>query len=180
MRLSRNFTTEADFPEWDAPYVTDELRELAAETVARVLQPIRDRFGVPVRVTSWLTWSSGELRTGSHSAGAIDFVVDDGKTREAFEWAARTLVPAGFVGRLIYEPARPATATTPRQGEHIHMAPRASMVEAFGDPAIQVLEEEAEGEYRFYRVAAPALATVAALVAAWWVFLADRPRPAST
>lgn len=177
-RLSRNFVL-SELPGWDHPSVTEAEVARLEETVARVLQPIRTRFGVPVYVSSWTTWSDGELRDGSHAhGGTVDFVVADGRTREAFEWAAATLVPGGYIGRLIYEPERSA-AEGQRQGEHIHMAPREAMLEAFGDPAIQVLEETTEGDYRFFRTAT-ALGLGALAVVAGWLFLAIRPRFATS
>ena len=170
-QLSRNFWL-SEAAGWEEAS-EDDVAELA-ETVARVLQPIRTAMGAPVRITSWQTWSSGERRTGAHShAGTVDFTVDGGRTREAFEWASSALTPAGYVGRLIYEPARSSSEGEP-QGEHVHMAPRGAMVEVFGDPNIQVLEERAEGEYVLYRVAAGlGLAGVAVLLG--FLFLATRP-----
>lgn len=172
-QLSRNFWL-SEAPGWEEATEAD-VAELA-ETVARVLQPIRTAMGVPVRITSWQTWSSGELRTGAHAhAGTVDFIVDGGRTRQAFEWASSALTPGGYIGRLIYEPAR-SSRDGQAQGEHIHMAPRAAMVEVFGDPNIQVLEEKAEGEYVFYRVATFGLGALA--LVAGFLFLASR-RPAA-
>lgn len=152
----------------------------AAETVARVLQPVRYAMGAPVRITSWMWWHDGTPRTGSHSQpGTVDFVVDDGRTRQAFEWATSNLVPGGYIGRLIYEPARSQAEGT-RQGEHVHVASREAMVEAFGDPEIKVLQEGAEGEYSFYRVAAGWGAGALAILAAAVFLLARRPPTAAT
>lgn len=174
-RLARNFTV-GELPGYELATEADVDR--LEETVARVLQPIRTHFGVPVRITSWMWWSSGEPREGSHAhGGTVDFVVGDGRTREAYEWAATNIVPAGYVGRLIYEPERSRSEGVP-QGEHIHLAPRAAMLEAFGDPRIQVLEETAEGEYTFFRVATGiGLGTLALL--AGFFFLATRPKAAA-
>lgn len=170
-KLSRDFWLH-EFTGWER--ATEAQVSRLQETVARVLQPTRSRYGVPVRPTSWLAWSNGELRTGAHAhGGTVDYVVDDGLTRDAFEWAGRSLVPAGYIGRLIYEPARPATPTSPRQGEHIHMAPVADMVAHVGDSEIQVLEERREGEYVFARVAAGAGA-LGALALGGLFFLASR------
>ena len=177
-KLSRDFWLH-EFTGWAA---ADEAQVAQLqETVTRVLQPTRSHFGVPVRPTSWLTWSDGTERTGSHAHGAIDYVVDNGLTREAFEWAGRVLVPSGYIGRLIYEPERAATVATPRQGEHIHMAPRAAMLAYNQDGSIQVLEEQEEGRYVFARVATAATAAAAAgaLIFGGIVFLASR-RPAVT
>ena len=92
-QLSRNFWLR-EFPGWEE--ATEEDVQAAAETVALVLQPIRSELGSPVRVTSWKWWSSGEARTGSHShGGTVDFVADNGRTLEAFEWASSRLVPGG-------------------------------------------------------------------------------------
>ena len=176
-QLSRNFWLR-EFPGWER--ASEEDAQAAAETVARVLQPVRTALGVPVRVTSWMWWSNGTARTGAHSQpGTIDFVADDGLTFDAFEWANINLVPAGYIGRLIYEPARSA-AEGIRQGEHVHMAPRAAMVEVFGDPAIQVLRETSEGRYTMYRVAAAWTAGAVALVAAFVFLLARGPGRATT
>lgn len=173
-QLSRNFWLR-EFPGWERASEGDV--EAAAETVARVLQPIRTALGVPVRVTSWMWWSDGSERTGSHSQpGTVDFVANGGRTFDAFEWANVNLVPAGYIGRLIYEPARSASEGT-RQGEHVHMAPRDAMVAVFADPAIQVLRETAEGQYAMYRVAARWTAGALALVAAFIFLLARRPEP---
>lgn len=182
-QLSRDFWLH-EFPGFERASESDV--SAVAETVARVLQPVRYAMGVPVRVSSWMWWSDGTPREGAHSQpGTVDFVVDDGRTREGFEWATSNLVPAGYIGRLIYEPARSAAEGTP-QGEHVHLAPRAAMVEAFGNlprhSDIQVLQEGAEGEYTFYRVAvaagwgAGALAFLAAAV----FLLARRPPTATT
>jgi hypothetical protein len=148
-QLSRDFHLH-EFRGWERASEAQVAR--LAETVARVLQPIRSVFGVPVRPTSWVEWSDGTPRTGAHAAGGtVDFTVDDGRTREAHEWAHRFLIPSGYIGRLIYEPSR----TFPRQGEHVHMAPVADQVAAQGaerGSVIQVLEEGAEGEYSFARL----------------------------
>ncbi len=174
-QLSRNFWLH-EFPGFEN--ASEEDVEAAAETVARVLQPIRSALGAPVRVTSWMWWSTGEGRTGAHSQpGTVDFVVDDGRTFEGFEWANVALVPAGYIGRLIYEPKRSAAEGVP-QGEHIHMAPRDAMVAAFGDPKIQVLRETSEGRYQMFRVAVTWGAGALALVAGFFL-LARTPRTAA-
>ncbi len=176
-QLSRNFWL-AEFPGFERASESDVAA--VAETVARVLQPVRYAVGVPVRVSSWMWWSDGTPREGSHSQpGTVDFVVDGGRTRQAFEWATSNLIPTGYIGRLIYEPPRSAAEGTP-QGEHVHLAPRAAMVEAFGDPDIQVLQEGAEGEYSFYRVAVGWGAGTLALLAAAVFLLARRPPTAAT
>lgn len=146
-RLSANFQL-SEVPCWTeaSEFEVDQLEEMAA----RVLQPVRTHFGVPVYVSSWRWWSDGCVpREGSHSAGAVDFWLPDGLTRTAWEWGAEYLIPAGYLGRWIYEPARTAAEGTP-QGEHIHAAPRSAMLEVFGDGRIQVLEEKAEGQYVLY------------------------------
>lgn len=158
-QLSRDFWLN-EFSGWE------NLSELevaqARELVARVLQPVRSVFGVPVYVTSYGTWSDGTPRTGAHAHGAVDFVVANGFTRQAFEWLAQNVVPTGYVGRLIYEPQRSESEGQP-QGEHIHLAPREAMVALNGDASIQVLEERAEGEYIMARIAAGLGASVAVL-----------------
>lgn len=175
-RLSRDFWLH-EASGWER--ATDAQVAALEETVARVLQPIRSTFGVPVRITSWIAWSSGDLRGGSHAqGGTVDFTVGDGRTRDVYEWAATELVPAGYIGRLIYEPKRTASEGEP-QGEHVHLAPRDAMIEAFGDPRIQVLEERAEGQYVFYRVAT-GLGLGALALLAGFLFLASRPRPATS
>ena len=141
-----------EFPGWRDATEAD-VRKLEP-TVSRVLQPVRTAFGVPLRPTSWKWWSSGDPRTGSHAdGGTVDFVLEQGRTADAFEWGAQHLIPSGYIGRWIYEPAR-AGGDSP-QGEHIHMAPQAAMVEAFSDPRIQVLEEREEGEYFLHFEVAP-------------------------
>ena len=174
-QLSRNFWLHEAAGWRDAS--EDDVAELA-ETVARVLQPIRTAMGVPVRISSWQTWSSGEARTGAHShAGTVDFVVDGGRTREAFEWADVALTPAGYIGRMIYEPER-SSSEGQAQGEHVHLAPRSAMIEVFGDPNIKVLEERAEGEYVLYRVAA-GLGVAGLAILLGFLFLATRPPAAA-
>lgn len=169
-QLSRNFWLH-EFPGWER--ATDSDVSMIAETVVRVLQPIRSELGSAVRPTSWLWWSDGTPRTGAHShAGTIDFVVDGGRTFDAFDWANTALVPAGYIGRLIYEPER--TGAPNPQGEHIHMAPRAAMISVYGDPDIQVLRETSEGSYSLYRVAVAWSATALALGGALLFFLARR------
>lgn len=91
-QLSRDFWLH-EFPGWWEASERDVAR--LEETVARVLQPIRTAFGVAVRPTSWMRWSSGELRTGAHAhGGTVDFVVDRGETPEVFEWGAQQLIPS--------------------------------------------------------------------------------------
>lgn len=177
-KLSRDFWLR-EFPGWRRATEAD----VAAlhETVIRVLQPIRDAMGVPVRPSSWMWWSDGTPRTGSHTQpGTVDFVVDDGKTNEAFVWADRHLLPMGYIGRLIYEPERSALEGRP-QGEHIHMAPRRAMIEAFPDSAdagrVQSYVEISEGEYELFRTAAAAGVGGLALLAGL-LFLANRDAPA--
>lgn len=165
-RLSRNFWLH-EFTGWQN--ATEEQVRRLQETVSRVLQPIRSEFGTEVVPTSWIQWSSGAMRTGSHAhGGAVDFVLPNNQTREAFEWGARYLVPAGYIGRWIYEPARSAAEGT-RQGEHVHMAPREAMV-ALGEPDVQVLVEKQEGEYEFFRAG---LGLGTAVVAALFFFPCD-------
>ncbi len=174
-QLSRNFWLH-EFPGFEK--ATEQDVAAAAETVARVLQPIRTEYNVPVRVTSWMWWSDGRARTGAHSQpGTVDFVVDDGQTFRAFDWANTYLVPAGYIGRLIYEPKRTEAEGQP-QGEHVHMAPRSAMLAAFDDGLIQVLEEGPEGKYTFYRVAVTWGAGALALVAGFFL-LARTPRTAA-
>lgn len=175
-KLSRDFWLH-EFPGWGNATESD----VAAlqETVVRVLQPVRDAMGVPVRPSSWMWWSDGTGRTGSHSEpGTVDFVVDDGKTFEAFEWIDRHLVPMGYIGRNIYEPERSSDEGRP-QGEHIHLAPRGAMVAVFDDPRIQSYVETSEGDYELFRAAAGLTAGGLALLAGW-LFLAGRREPAHT
>lgn len=174
-RLSANFWLH-EFTGWERA-TEAQVRELE-ETVARVLQPIRNRFG-KVIPTSWIAWSSGELRDGSHAeGGTVDFIVGDSGelTREAFEWGARYLIPAGYIGRWIYEPARAADPArgVRRQGEHIHMAPVRAMVASIGDARIQVLEELEEGQYVFFRTAALGLGALIAGAVAFFLLARHR------
>lgn len=147
-QLSANFRL-SEWPCWELA-TESQVLELQ-ETVARVLQPIRSRFG-PVWPTSWMHWSSGCVpRSGAHAqGGTVDFQVADGRTREAWEWGAQHLVPAGYIGRWIYEPERRDHQGRKVQGEHIHVAPREDMLALNGDGRIQVLEETAEGQYRLW------------------------------
>ncbi len=171
-QLSKNFWLR-EFPGWER--ATDLNVAKAQETVARVLQPIRNQFGA-VQVSSWIWWSDGSRRTGSHGqGGTVDFYVGAGLTEEAWKWGNTHLMPAGYIGRWIYEPQ------TPNQGEHIHMAPRADMVKAFGDGRIQslrklpsgdtfVFQEWAEGTYgNPYQL--PGFVATARAGIPWWLSL---------
>ena len=122
----------------------EDIRKLQ-ETVARVLEPIRKIFG-PTIITSWKWWRDGCIpRTGSHAhGGTVDFVCPQADLFQVFEWGNVHLMPTGYIGRWIYEP------DTPTQGEHIHMAPREDHLAATGDPSIQSLVEDAEGDYHLY------------------------------
>lgn len=174
-QLSANFRL-SEFPGWREASEHDV--ELLEETVARVLQPLRSAFGVRVRPTSWMRWSDNTPRTGAHAhGGTVDFVVDQGRTAEAFEWGAQELIPSGYIGRWIYEPTR-TEAEGQAQGEHIHMAPRAAMVEQFADSRIQVLEERGEGDYFLHFEVAPVAwgALVALALAAVAYMGLARPR----
>ncbi len=120
------------------------------ETVSRVLQPVRTRWGRIVP-TSWMWWSDGcDPRTGSHAGGGtIDFVTRDAELYDVFEWGQTHLLPTGYVGRWIYEPDRSAPEGVP-QDEHIHMAPVQDMIlhSDAAEPGVpKALEETAEGEY---------------------------------
>lgn len=137
IQLARNFWLRW-VPCWAVATEQDVTK--LQETTARVLQPLRNQFGA-VYVTSWKWWSSGcEPRSGSHAqGGTVDLVIADGRTYEAWEWGNTYLMPSGYIGRWIYEPE------TASQGEHIHMAPRADMLAAFGDGRIQALKELPDG-----------------------------------
>jgi len=135
-----------EFPCWQG--ATPEEVEKLRETVTRVLQPIRNKFG-KVTPTSWMWWSSGcTPRTGAHAGGGtVDFVTPDADLWEVFQWGATYLLPSGYIGRWIYEP------DTPQQGEHIHMAPRSDMLDIYGKGDIQALQELPNGNqyaYAFY------------------------------
>lgn len=138
-QLTKNFRL-SEAPCWQKATELDAQK--LQETAARVLQPIRNRFG-RTKITSWKWWRSGcTPRTGSHAGGGtVDFVVANGKTLEAWEWGATNLLPTGYIGRWIYEPQ---TAT---QGEHIHVATRPDMVAHNGDATIQALKENPDGSY---------------------------------
>lgn len=145
-QLSRNFWLH-EFPCWEE--ATEEEVARLQETVARVLQPIRDRWGRIVP-TSWIWWrDSCTRRSGAHDyGGTVDFVALDADLREVWEWGRQYLLPAGYIGRWIYEPQRRAPETP--QEEHIHMAPVQDMVALRGDREIQALEETSEGRYALY------------------------------
>lgn len=120
------------------------------ETVVRVLQPIRDRWGRVVP-TSWMHWRDGcDPRDGAHAGGGtVDFITRDADLREVFEWGRIHLLPTGYVGRWIYEPDRAAPEGTP-QDEHIHMAPVQDMIlhSTASEPGVpKALEETSEGNY---------------------------------
>lgn len=163
-QLSRDFWLH-EFRGWQQANESDVAK--LHTTVVRVLQPIRSHFGVPVRPTSWMWWSSGEPRTGAHAqGGTLDFTVDNGLTREAWEWGNQWLVPMGYIGRWIYEPAR----EQPRQGEHVHVAPVADQIAVQGAGAgsrVQALVETSEGVYTLARVGIPAAALA---LGAWFFF----------
>lgn len=139
MRLGPNFTLE-EMPCYQS--ATPAQIERLRETVAEVLQPVRDRWG-PVKVSSWGWWSSGcTPRTGSHAHGAVDFYTTQADLYQVFRWGVNELVPRGYVGRWIYEPHVPGV-----QGAHIHMAPAAAMLEAFGDPYTMAYVETSPDKY---------------------------------
>lgn len=143
IQLARNFWL-SEAPCWWMASEADVAK--LQETVARVLQPIRNRFGETV-ITSWKWWRHGcEPRTGSHAqGGTVDFITTQTPLKEVWDWGNTQLMPAGYIGRWIYEPE------TANQGEHIHMAPRADMVAAFGDPRIQSLQELPDGSTYVFR-----------------------------
>lgn len=143
-QLARNFWLRW-VPCWTMATENDVAK--LQETTARVLQPLRNEFGA-VYVTSWKWWSSGCVaRTGSHAqGGTIDLSVEgQGNTLRAWEWGNTYLMPSGYIGRWIYEPA---TAT---QGPHIHMSPRADMLAEFGDGRIQSLKELPDGGHYVFQ-----------------------------
>lgn len=137
MQLSRNFWLR-----WVPCWWVAEPADVAKlqETTARVLQPLRNKFG-PVFVSSWKWWATGcAPRTGSHGqGGTVDLEVSGGQTLAAWEWGNTYLMPSGYIGRWIYEPE------TESQGEHIHVAPRADMIAYNGDGRIQSLKELPDG-----------------------------------
>lgn len=168
-RLSRDFWLH-EFSGWE--HASDEQAARLEELAARVLQPLRTAFGVPVYPSSWIAWSDGTPRTGVHAhGGAVDVVVSQGLTRDAWAWGREHLIPSGYVGRWIYEPQRGAPDP---QGEHLHVASRGAMVDVYGDPVIQVLEETSEGSYVLARTAASIGAGALALLGALLFFVARR------
>jgi len=131
-QLSANFWLH-EFPCWSRASEDDVAR--LKETVQRVLQPFRSHVGVPVVPTSWKWWTAGcTPRTGAHAGGGtVDFDapdLDDGQLREAHDWGTRYLLPAGYLGRWIYEPLWIDDAGNKVQGRHIHAAPRDDMLAA--------------------------------------------------
>lgn len=145
-QLSNNFWLH-EFPGWDHPLTNERDVARLRESVQRVLQPIRNEFG-PVVPTSWMRWSDGSARDGSHAhGGTVDFQTPSASLRDVASWGVTYLLPSGYVGRWIYEPARAATDPGGRQGEHIHMAPRAAMLEALGIGDIGAYNETSEGRY---------------------------------
>jgi len=153
-QLSRNFWLR-EFPCWERATDAD-VAELQ-QTVARVLQPARDTFG-RIKPTSWRWWSSGcTPRTGAHEhGGTVDVVPLDADPFTVFEWMKTTLLPSGYIGRLIYEPdwwlqggPEPAGSTDRKvQGEHIHVAPWTAMVE-LGETEIMALVETEPNTYAY-------------------------------
>ncbi|KKM75385.1 hypothetical protein LCGC14_1390750 [marine sediment metagenome] len=130
MRLSPNFTLE-EMPCYERAGPTDVAR--IRTTAERVLQPVRDRWGL-TRVSSWKWWRSGcTPRSGSHAhGGTVDFTVPGADLRAVFDWGLKALMPLGYIGRWIYEPELRGPAGEVLQGAHIHMAPVADMVSAYG------------------------------------------------
>ena len=125
-RLSENFQLH-EFPGWEIASEPDV--ERLQQTVDLVLQPARDQWG-PIRPTSWIYWSGGSPRTGAHAdPGTVDFVPLMAGIEQVFAWVGRSIVPLGYIGRLINE------------RDHIHMQPRLPGME------VQVLREPTEGVY---------------------------------
>lgn len=129
----------SDAPCWELAAPEDAAKLQA--TAVNVIQPLVNQFGSVV-ITSWKRWRDGcELRSGAHQeGGTVDLVVPN-RTREAWEWGNTHLMPAGYIGRWIYEPA------TPTQGPHIHASPRADMIAYNGDGRIQSLKKLPDGSY---------------------------------
>lgn len=104
------------------------------ETARQVLQPIRDQWG-EVDVSSWAWWQDGCVRrSGAHGqGGTVDFVVPGAHLPDVFRWGVDQPW-RNYVGRWIYEPDIPDPQHPGKllQGEHIHVAPRADMIGAFG------------------------------------------------
>jgi hypothetical protein len=146
-QLSRNFWL-SEFRGWEQ--ATAAQVERLQETVDRVLQPIRDVFGRVVP-SSWTRWSSGEPRTGTHAeGGTVDFITLDADLEgDVFPWGRAELLPAGYLGRWIYEPDRSGPTGTLVQRKHIHAAPRADMLEAFGIGDVAAFTESTEGVYLY-------------------------------
>lgn len=142
--MATDIQLSGDFWLHEAPcwqHATEAQVEKLQETAARVLQPIRSVFGTTY-ISSWMWWRSGCVpRTGAHSMGGTVDIDVPGKNLEVWEWGNSHLLQTGYVGRWIYEPK------TPTQGEHIHMAPRADMLELNGDGRIQSLKELPGGGY---------------------------------
>lgn len=154
-QLSANFRLSR-MPCWERASEDDVAR--LRETVARVLQPARDRWGAIV-VSSWRWWRDGcTPRSGAHAGGGtVDIVPFGAPAPQVFEWLRRYIVPAGYVGRLIYEPdwwrdggdepAGPGDVKV--QGEHIHIAPRRDMADAGLPDDVGVYEETQPGSYAY-------------------------------
>jgi len=149
VQLSRNFML-SEAPCWWLATAAQVAR--LQETAARVLQPIRTKFG-KTQITSWMWWSAGCVpRGGAHSwGGTIDFTVPDAELWDVFEWGNSYLMPTGYIGRWIYEPEVLDEDGKQVQGEHIHMAPRADMIGVFNDPKIQSLRELPSGDLFVYQ-----------------------------
>lgn len=156
-QLSANFWLH-EFPCWEHSTEGDVSR--LRETVQRVLQPFRTFVqgwappggSVAVIPTSWMRWRSGcTLRDGSHRhGGTVDFdapALTDAQMRAGFSWGVRTLLPAGYLGRWIYEPRMEDAAGAKIQGRHIHASPIPDMVAAYGLDDIGAYIETAPGQY---------------------------------
>jgi len=130
MQLSPDFTLE-EMPCYQRATGSDI--DALKTTVARVLQPARDKWG-PLVVTSWKWWANGcSLRTGAHgqTGGTVDFITPRANLVDVFKWGL--LMPwRDYVGRWIYEPAVLDSSGGVLQGEHIHVATIRDMVSAFG------------------------------------------------
>lgn len=134
-----------EFPCWERATIQDVAR--LQVTAARVLQPIRNRWG-KVIPTSWMWWADEcDPRTGAHSfGGSVDFVTPRADMWKVFQWGATYLLPSGYIGRWIYEPERVDGEGNVIQGEHIHMAPREDMIALNGRGDIQALRETDDGQ----------------------------------
>lgn len=116
MQISKNFTLEELYVSETAKRLhidntpNDQETESLKRLVLEILQPIRDRYGKPIKINSGfrclaLNKATGGSSTSQHKlAQAADISVVRGKNRELF-WIIYDMINSGElkVGQLIWE-----------------------------------------------------------------------------